>query len=74
TTGKSIEPADLAELVKGAAQCSFRCGNAILIIWIGLHPLLCQFQLIAKRHNPNWAVATGYPEFISDSYAADFYT
>jgi hypothetical protein len=32
-------------------QCSYRCVNAILIIWIGLHPLLCQFQLIAKRHN-----------------------
>ncbi|EDS3277213.1 hypothetical protein G0T05_001292 [Salmonella enterica subsp. enterica serovar Bredeney] len=28
TTGKSIEPADLAELVKGAAQCSYRCGEA----------------------------------------------
>ncbi|EFK04469.1 hypothetical protein HMPREF9548_00755 [Escherichia coli MS 182-1] len=27
-TGKSIEPADLAELVKGAAQCSYRCGEA----------------------------------------------
>nr|DAY46318.1 MAG TPA: hypothetical protein [Caudoviricetes sp.] len=27
TTGKSIEPADLAELVKGAAQCSYRCGE-----------------------------------------------
>nr|DAM00978.1 MAG TPA: Radical SAM superfamily [Caudoviricetes sp.] len=26
-TGKSIEPADLAELVKGAAQCSYRCGE-----------------------------------------------
>ncbi|EEW1706861.1 hypothetical protein D9H45_24605 [Escherichia coli] len=28
TTGKSTEPADLAELVKGAAQCSYRCGEA----------------------------------------------
>jgi len=27
-----------------------------------------------QQHNPNLAVATGYPELISDSYAAAFYT
>lgn len=26
-----------------------------------------------QQHNPNRAVATGYPEFISDSYAAAFF-
>ncbi|NYY74556.1 hypothetical protein DMH88_11865 [Escherichia coli] len=31
-------------------------------------------EFSTDRHKPNWAVATGYPEFISDSYAVAFCT